>query len=57
MTLIHNNTGTVLQVISSNSKTHTCKVLTNPSNIAYIKIGSIQKVGVNAIGMTYTIVS
>jgi hypothetical protein len=55
MILLHINSGCTLEVINSNSKTHTCKVLSNPNNISYIKVGSVQKVGVNAVGITYTV--
>ncbi len=57
MQILHLTSGCTLEIISSNSKTHTCKVLTNPNNVSYIKIGSISKVGVNSIGITYQVIN
>ena len=49
MKLLHINSGCTLEVIKSNSKTSICKIVTNPNNIPYLKVGTIQKIGVSDI--------
>lgn len=55
MKIKHNLTGCILEIISSNTKTHYCKVLEVPTPTPGVRVGGKIKVGVHALGITYTL--